>query len=161
MNDYDFSVLNDKEFENLSIDLISSDRGKRFERFKAGRDRGIDGRYYGTDRKEEIIQCKHYIKTGYNGLIYSLKKHEADKVRLLNPNRYIFVTSLPLSASNKIEIKEIFKPYIKKDNDIYGQEDLNDLLKSNPNIEENHYKLWISSTTVLKRIFINALNFRT
>jgi hypothetical protein len=41
MNDYDFSTLNDKEFENLTIDLISRDRGKRFERFKAGRDGGI------------------------------------------------------------------------------------------------------------------------
>ena len=166
MNDYDFSTLNDKEFENLTIDLISRDRGKRFERFKAGRDGGIDGRYYGEDEKEEIIQCKHYLKTGYNGLISSLKKknngkNEADKVKLLNPDRYIFVTSLPLSASNKKEIKEIFEPYIKLDNDIYGQEDLNDLLKVSHDIEENHYKLWISSTTVLQRIFNNAIKGRS
>jgi len=166
MNDYDFSTLNDKEFENLTIDLISRDRGKRFERFKAGRDGGIDGRYYGEDEKEEIIQCKHYLKTGYNGLISSLKKknngkNEADKVKLLNPNRYIFVTSLPLSASNKKDIKEIFDPYIKSDSDIYGQEDLNDLLKNNSDIEENHYKLWISSTTVLQRIFNNAIKGRS
>ena len=166
MNDYDFSTLNDKEFENLTIDLISRDRGKRFERFKAGRDGGIDGRYYGEDEKEEIIQCKHYLKTGYNGLISSLKKknngkNEADKVKLLNPDKYIFVTSLPLSASNKKEIKEIFEPYIKLDNDIYGQEDLNDLLKVNHDIEENHYKLWISSTTVLQRIFNNAIKGRS
>jgi nucleoside-triphosphatase THEP1 len=166
MNDYDFSVLNDKEFENLTIDLISRDRGKRFERFKAGRDGGIDGRYYGEDGKQEILQCKHYLKTGYSGLISSLKKknngkNEADKVKLLDPKKYIFVTSLPLSASNKKEIKEIFKPYIKKDSDIYGQEDLNDLLKDNSDIEENHYKLWISSTTVLQRIFNNAIKGRS
>jgi hypothetical protein len=47
MNDYNFSVLNDKEFENLTIDLISRDIGKRFERFKADR----DGRYYGDSNK--------------------------------------------------------------------------------------------------------------
>ncbi len=166
MNDYDFSTLNDKEFENLTIDLISKDRGKRFERFKAGRDGGIDGRYYGEDGKQEIIQCKHYLRTGYNGLISSLKrknkgKTEADKVKLLDPQRYIFITSLPLSASNKKEIREIFEPYIKKDSDIYGQEDLNDLLKASPNIEESHYKLWISSTSVLKRIFNNAIKGRS
>jgi len=28
MNDYDFLTLNDKEFENLTIDLLSRDRGK-------------------------------------------------------------------------------------------------------------------------------------
>jgi nucleoside-triphosphatase THEP1 len=166
MNDYDFSTLNDKEFENLTIDLISRDRGKRFERFKAGRDGGIDGRYYRDDGKQEILQCKHYLKTGYSGLISSLKKknndkNESDKVKLLAPEKYIFVTSLPLSASNKKEIKEIFEPYIKKDSDIYGQEDLNDLLKANSDIEENHYKLWISSTTVLQRIFNNAIKGRS
>ena len=166
MNDYDFSTLNDKEFENLVIDLISREKNKRFERFKTGRDGGIDGRYYGDDGKEEIIQCKHYLKTGYSGLISSLKKkhnkkNEIDKVKLLNPQKYIFVTSLPLSAANKKEIKELFAPYIKNDSDIYGQEDLNDLLKANPDIEENHYKLWISSTTVLQRIFHNAIKGRS
>ena len=164
MNDYDFSTLNDKEFENLTIDLISRDRGKRFERFKAGCDGGIDGRYYREDEKEEIIQCKHYLKTGFKGLISSLKykyknsgKNEADKVKILNPDKYIFVTSLPLSASNKQKIKEIFEPYIKLDNDIYGQEDLNDLLKAYPDIEENHSQLWISSTNVLKRVITDAI----
>ena len=166
MTDYDFSTLNDKEFENLTIDLISRDREKRFERFKAGRDGGIDGRYYGEDGKEEIIQCKHYLKTGYSGLISSLKKknnskNEVDKVKILNPEKYIFVTSLPLSVANKKEIKALFEPYIKSDSDIYGQEDLNDLLKENPDIEESHYKLWISSTTVLQRIFNNAIKGRS
>ena len=166
MNDYDFSTLNDKEFENLTIDLISRDRGKRFERFKAGRDGGVDGRYYGEDGDEEIIQCKHYLKTGYSGLISSLKKknndkNEVDKVKILNPEKYIFVTSLPLSVLNKKEIKELFEPYIKSDSDIYGQEDLNDLLKEYPDIEVNHYKLWISSATVLQRIFNNAIKGRS
>jgi len=48
-------TLNNKEFENLTISLISRDRGKRFERFKASRDGDIDGRYYGNSGKQEII----------------------------------------------------------------------------------------------------------
>lgn len=167
MTDYDFSALNDKEFENISIDLVSIDKQKRFERFKSGRDGGIDGRFYRSDGKEEIIQCKHYLKTGFSGLISSLKKksdkgiNEIDKVHNLNPSKYIFTTSLDLSADNKKTIKDLFEPYIKSDNDIYGQEDLNSILSDNSKIEEKYYKLWISSTTVLKRLFSNAINGRS
>ncbi len=167
MNDYDFSTLNDKEFENISMELISRDKKKRYERFKPGKDAGVDGRFSGFDGKEEIIQCKHYLKTGYKGLISSLKKKdtnkktELDKVIKLNPKKYIFVTSLPLSRKEKIEMHSMFQPYIKNDSDIYGQEDLNDILRKNPKIEEHHYKLWISSTTVLKRIFNNAIKGRS
>ena len=166
MVDYDFSTLNDKEFENLSIDLISKEKSKRFERFKAGKDGGIDGRFYHDDGSQEIIQCKHYLKTGLNGLITSLNKknngiNEIDKVRKLNPKKYIFVTSLPLSVENKKTIKELFKPYILTDNDIYGQEDLNVILKNNSDIEKRYYKLWLSSTVVLDKIFNNAIESRS
>lgn len=166
MSDYDFTTLNDKEFENLSIDLISKDKNKRFERFKAGKDGGIDGRFYHNDNSQEIVQCKHYLKTGFTGLITSLKKkdngiNEIDKVKKLNPTKYIFVTSLPLSAENKKTIKELFDPYIKNDSDIYGQEDLNQILGKYPDIEKRHYKLWLSSTVVLDRIVNNAIESRS
>ena len=162
MNDYDFSTLNDKEFENISIELISREKNQRFERFKIGKDGGVDGRFFRDDGKEEIIQCKHYLKTGYKGLISSLKTNgEKNKVVKLDPEKYIFATSLPLSMNNKEEIRKLFEPYIKNDNDIYGQEDLNDILKKNPNIEEAYYKLWISSTTVFNRILNNAIKGRS
>ncbi len=166
MIDYDFSALNDKEFENLCIDLISIDKNKRFERFKAGKDGGIDGRFYHDNETQEVIQCKHYLKTGFEGLVNSLKKkdnsiNEIDKVKKLNPLKYIFATSVSLSAINKKAIKELFSPYIKSDNDIYGQEDLNQILGNNPNIEKKHYKLWISSTVVLERILNNAIEGRS
>ncbi|MDX1808198.1 MAG: hypothetical protein R3331_01530 [Sulfurospirillaceae bacterium] len=167
MVDYTFSSLNDKEFENLSIDILSTDKNKRFERFKAGRDRGIDGRYYNNNGLEDIIQCKHYLQTGFQGLISSLKRknnkgiNEVEKVKLLKPKNYYFITSLPLSSENKKTIKNLFTPFIKNDNDIYGQEDLNDLLKKFPDIEKNHYKLWLSSTNVLMRLLNNAIEGRS
>lgn len=167
MIDYDFSTLNDKEFENLSIDLISKDKSKRFERFKVGKDGGIDGRYYRDDGKEEIIQCKHYLKTGFDGLITSLKKksdkgiNEIEKIKKLNPIKYIFVTSIALSAENKKSIKALFDPYIKNYNDIYGQEDLNVILGNNSDIEKRYYKLWLSSTVVLDRLLNNAIESRS
>ena len=167
MVDYDFSTLNDKEFENLTIELISKERTQRYERFKSGRDGGIDGRFYHSNGTQEIIQCKHYQKTGFNGLISSLKKksdkgiNEIDKVTTLNPTKYIFITSIQLSADNKEIIKELFSPYIINDNDIYGQEDLNQILGTNPDIEKRYYKLWLSSTVVLDRIFNNAIESRS
>ncbi|ENX24041.1 hypothetical protein F892_00658 [Acinetobacter vivianii] len=152
MSDYDFSTLNDKDFEELVVDLLSAEFGNRIERFKSGKDGGVDGRFFSIDGKEEIIQCKHWIKSGVSALIQSLSKTELAKVHKLKPQKYFLITSLSLSRDNKIKIKNIFKDYIKIDNQILGKEDLNDLLKKHSNVERNHYKLWISSTTVLETI---------
>lgn len=158
---YDFSQLNDKEFEAIVADLLSIYFGKRIERFKPGKDGGVDGRFYSDSDKETIIQCKHYLKTGYSGLISKLKNDEAKKVNKLSPENYIFVTSLPLSGDNKKEIKEIFSPYLKREDDIFGQEDLNDILSNNSKVEEKYFKLWITSTNVFDRIINNAIKGRS
>ena len=155
MADYDFSSLNDKEFESLTNDILSSHFGQRIERFKPGRDGGVDGRFFSSPNNEILIQCKHWIKSGLASLLRSIDKTEADKVRKLNPSRYIFVTSLELSRANKIKIKNIFAPFIISDDDIFGNEDLNDLLSKFSDIEQKHYKLWITSTNVLQ-IILNA-----
>ena len=158
---YDFSQLNDKEFEVLTADLLSTVFKKRIERFKPGKDKGVDGRFFSDKDKEIILQSKHYLKTGYQGLISKLKNEEAKKVKKLNPGKYIFITSLPLSRDNKKEIRNIFSPHIKRDDDIFGQEDLNDLLSKNSQIEEKHFELWITSSTVMVRIINNAIKGRS
>lgn len=158
--DYDFSQLNDKEFEILTVDLLSAIYETQIERFKPGRDEGVDGRFFSDNGKETIIQCKHYLKSGYKAL-KSIAKKEKGNLQKLNPKRYIFVTSLPLSRKNKNEISTLFSPYIKTPNDIFGQEDLNVILAENPNIEEKHFKLWIASTNVLTRILNNAIKGRS
>jgi hypothetical protein len=134
--------------------------GERIERFRPGKDAGADGRFFSNAGKETVIQCKHYLKSGYRALIASAKK-EAAKLLKLQPERYVFVTSLPLSRKNKAEIRKIFSPYIKKVNEVFGQEDLNDILARNPGIEEKHFKLWISSTNVLERLINNAIKGRS
>jgi hypothetical protein len=159
--EYTFAQLNDKEFEALVADLLSAHFDIRIERFKTGKDGGVDGRFFSDHNGEIILQCKHYLKTGYSGLISKLKGKEAEKVIKLSPEKYIFVTSLPLSRENKREIKEIFSPFIKREDDIFGQEDLNDILSSNPKIEEKYFKLWITSTNVFDRIINNAIKGRS
>lgn len=157
---YDFSQLNDKEFECIVCDLVSKRDGVNVDRFKPGKDQGVDGRFYSISG-ETILQCKHYLKSGYEKMVSVLKKHEKNKVVRLNPKRYIFATSLPLSRKNKKEIVSIFNPYIKSEEDVIGQENLNDLLSSYPDIEIKHFKLWLSSTIVLQRLLNNAIMGRS
>lgn len=152
MNDYDFKQLNDKEFEVLSTDLLSRRENLTFERFKPGRDSGVDGRYYSVDGREIIVQCKHWVNSPIERLVRSLKKDEYPKIEKLNPKRYLLVISHALSRNDKSNIMEALKPYVKNPLDILGKEDLNDLLSKHPDVESRHYKLWISSSTVLRHL---------
>ncbi|MCK5354454.1 MAG: restriction endonuclease [Methyloprofundus sp.] len=120
MTDYDFRSLNDKEFESLSIDILSCHLNTHVERFKSGRDGGVDGRCFTPNNGEVIIQCKHWVKSGLPALLRSIEKTEAAKVRKLKPKRYIFVTSLELSRENKIKMKGLLSPFVLSDSDILG-----------------------------------------
>lgn len=75
---------------------------------------------------------------------------EVEKVKVLNPERYILSTSVPLSPANKDTIKAIFEPYIHDTADILGRDDINNLLDKHPDVEKQYYKLWLSSTAVLE-----------
>jgi len=148
---YDFKTLSAYDFELLVRDLLQKKLGIVLESFKSGRDGGVDLRYALSADDSLVVQCKHYAETGYSGLLFALKK-ENSKVNRLAPNRYCIATSVPLSPANKQEIRAIFEPHCKIDEDILGIEDLNNLLTLYPDIERNHYKLWLTSTTVLERI---------
>ncbi|MDN3594316.1 restriction endonuclease [Zunongwangia endophytica] len=160
---FDFSKLNDREFEVLSASIIERILDKRVEIFKPGKDGGVDGRFWIGKEKEAIIQCKHYFETPYKNLIYKLKTEEFKKVQKLKPSKYIFVTSKNLSRSNKEEIKQIFAPFILREDDIFGREDLNSFLskRENQDIVEQNFKLWISSSSILEIIYNNAIKGRS
>ena len=155
MPEYDFKQLSPYDFETLSRDLLQADRKLRLESFKMGRDGGVDFRYACTPKIEWIVQCKHFVRTGFAGLLRELKK-EAKKVAALAPKRYILVTSVPLSRVNKSEIQPLFGDILSTD-DILGQDDLNNLLGLHPTIERAHYKLWLTSRPVLDRVLHNAV----
>lgn len=158
---YDFSQLSSLDFEELVKDLLQADWGGRLENFKPGRDGGIDIRAVHTGGNKTIVQCKHYIRSGFSNLASKLKTEELAKVQKLNPERYVLVTSLPLSAAEKDKIIEICAPYIKNSNDVIGQEELNSLLRKHSDIEKSHYKLWLSSTAVLERVLHNAVHVKS
>ncbi|HQS60073.1 restriction endonuclease [Polaromonas sp.] len=157
---YDFLSLDDKEFEKLVTSLLSASEGVRYERFKSGKDAGIDGRYFSFSGTV-ILQCKHWARSGVAALIRALKNSELKKVIKLKPARYILATSLELSASDKQKIFAIFKPYMRSESDVIGNEDLNDLLEIYPNIEIANNKLWMYSATVLSQISNSAIRGRS
>ena len=157
MSDYDFRSLNDKEFEIFCSDLIGDSHGQRFERFKPGKDGGVDGRYFSSDGDEVILQCKHQLGTSLAQLIKKLGSDEKIKLDKLKPKRYLLAISHPLSRHNKKQISDLLAPYIQAESDILGMEDLNDLLRARPKIEKRHYKLWMHSTAVLEQIYNNAI----
>ena len=161
MTDYDFRSLNDKEFEILVNDLLSIKEDKAIDRYKAGKDGGVDGRFFCIEDGEKIIQSKHWLKSGINALISHLEKTELPKIQKLNPTRYILATSLELSHSNKKKIMKAMSPYIISEEDILGQENLNDLLSKHKDIEKKHYKLWLSSSNVLNILLNAALSGRS
>ena len=159
MNDYDFSRLNDKEFEVLCTDLIGAEEGVRFERFKPGRDGGVDGRYFSPNGGEWILQAKHWAATPLPQLVAHLRSSEAPKVTALKPERYILVVSHSLSRLNKKELVKALNTSCRVE--VYGKEDLNDLLARHRMVEQRHFKLWISSATVLVHLLNNAIMGRS
>lgn len=161
MADYDFSTLNDKEFEALCAELLTAVHGQHFERFKPGKDAGVDGRYFKADGSEVILQCKHWQATPLERLVNHLEKVERPKLERLKPARYILAISHQLSRTDKARIRTLLAPYVQREDDILGREDLNDILSQDPRIERRHYKLWIRSSSILHHMLNKAIHDRS
>jgi hypothetical protein len=154
MSNFDFGQLSPHDFELLTRDLLQARDGLQLESFKTGRDQGIDFRH-AKGQLNVIVQCKHYINTGIDGLLRDLKK-EVPKAQRLKSSRYIFATSVPLSPANKSAILDLFSGMIQNGLDVIGPDDFNNLLDQHPTILGRHYKLWLGSRAVLDRVIHNA-----
>lgn len=148
---YDFTTLSPDDFEALVADLLSREWGGRLESFKAGKDGGIDLRNTRVTETGTIVQCKRYAPHKAKELLRSMAT-ESNKLRKLRPPRYVLATSVGLSPDNKDDLIRCLSPWCKSTGDIYGASELNGLLRDHPEVERAHFKLWISSTTILERI---------
>jgi len=155
--DYDLAVLNDKDFEKLVVDLLSAELQVPVERFKAGKDGGVDGRWFSSPGNEVIVQCKHWPRSSIATILRHITKEEKAKVDALAPARYIFVCSIPLSRKNKQAIAAAFSPHIKSEADVLGFENLQALISQHKEVERRHYKLWLSSSHVLASLLNNGV----
>jgi hypothetical protein len=88
-------------------------------------------------------------------------KKECQKAKILNPQKYVLSTSVGLTPLNKDEIIKIFNGYIKSPSDIFGKDDLNNLLGQFSEIEKKHFKLWFSSTNILQKLLSNDIISRS
>ena len=157
MPNYDFRSLSPHDFECISRDLLQDELGIYLESFTSGPDSGIDFRRYLGPTKV-ILQCKHYANSPFRTLLARMRKEREGQIaRLSTSTRYILTTSLGLTPANKKDLFEILHPYCKNTADIYGRDDLNNLLSKHPSIETNHHKLWLTSTPVLQRILNNGI----
>lgn len=155
---YDFSTLDSHDFELLTRDLLNAKFGLDLHSFKIGKDKGIDLRVSSIENINEIVvQAKHYLKSGFKALYRVMEQEEIEKIRALNPGRYLLVTSIELSGTEKEELFSLLSPYVKTTNDIFGRDDLNKYLAELPDIETRWYKLWLTSIPVLNRVVNNGI----
>lgn len=152
MPNYDFRTLSPIDFEALTRDLLQEELSLTLESFKAGKDLGIDFRFAGDKDKTLIIQCKHYVESGFDALLHILVSKELKKISLLKPRRYIVTTSVSLGPVQKDKIVRALSPYILSPGDVFGKEDLNNLLGKNPLIERHTIKLWLISLPILEDV---------
>lgn len=159
MSTYDFRSLSPQDFEELVRDLIQAEENIRLESFGPGKDKGIDLRHAEGDGNL-IVQAKHYVGSGFNALLGAVRR-EKPKVQKLSPSRYVIATSVSMTPDRKKKLQEALDPHIVEPSDIFGAEDLNNLIGKHEKIEGQHFKLWITSTTVLKRLLNNATYARS
>ena len=151
MANYDFRSLSPHDFELLCRDLLQEILGVGLESFTTGRDSGIDFRYR-RPGVNLILQCKHFADSGYGALRRVLRNKERQKLDALAPTRYILATSVGLTPARKDEVVEILAPYCLGPSDIVGPDDINNLLTQHGHVERKHFKLWLTSATVLERV---------
>lgn len=155
--EYDFSKINDEEYEELFKDILKSETGENFRTFAKGRDGGID--VISTNAKNKIIgQAKHYVKTPMSQLLKDLQNKEKPKVTRLNPDRYIVAFSQEITSQAYEKILEIFSPFLKDGNDIYDLKRMKEILDNDEKLINKWYKLWLPSKEIIDKILKNSEN---
>lgn len=158
--EYDFSKINDEEYEELFKDILKSTTGENFRTFAKGRDGGID--VISTNAKNRIIgQAKHYVKTPMTQLLKDLENKEKPKVTRLNPDRYIVAFSQEITSQAYEKILEIFSPFLKDGNDIYDLKRMKEILDNDEKLINKWYKLWLPSKEIIDKILKNSENVIT
>lgn len=157
MPNYDFKTLTPVDFEVLSRDLLQEEHRLTLQSFTPGRDGGIDFRYSRDASGTLIVQCKHYVDSGYDSLLRVLVQNELPKLSKLKPKRYLLTTSVKLTPKRKDDILAALAPHLLSADDVYGRDDLNNLLGKFEIIERKTIKLWLFSLPLLEEILHAAI----
>lgn len=148
MTDYDFRTLSPVDFEHLARDVLNADLDLRLQSYAAGRDQGIDLRQIDGGNFVTVAQCKHYPESSESTFLHAVAK-EGLRGKSLVADRYLFVTSRPLTPPQQDKVRQRLAGLPVGHDDIWGQGALNGALGRHPEVERRHIKLWIPSTEVL------------
>ena len=151
---YDLSLLTDVEFQKLINQLIQKQYpDKIVEEFRAGKDGGKDGVINLSPTEKKIIQSKHYLKTGYDGLFKKIKDSEINKIISLKPKEYVLATSIDLSAKESQELEDLIHNAVPNTRiEIWGYSTIESQLDLFPDIVKATIKLWAQNVDIVKRI---------
>lgn len=156
---HDFRQLSPLDFENLVRDLLQAELGCRLESFGPGKDGGIDFRFARAGQTT-VVQVKHYVGSPPAALLKAARAENA-KVAGLRPKRYILATSSTMSPMLKDKLIASMPDAPLAREDVLGQEDINNLLASQPEVLRKHFKLWLTDTETLERILHSGIYNRT
>ncbi|WP_395152098.1 hypothetical protein [Ilumatobacter sp.] len=141
-------VLTDIEFEALVRDLLVAQMGRPVERFSRARDGGVDLRWVVDPELLGIGQCKHYLRSTFSQL-NAAARYEESQLAAIQPADYRFITSFPLSKTQKDQIRTTFGSWMTGPEQVLGREDVEGLVALHPHVERRHPKLWLSTGTQL------------
>ena len=154
MRHYNFNEsLNWQQFQRLACEVVGCRENFVFQTFKDGRDSGIDGLWWNSNHTI-VLQAKRY--KSFNNL-YKQLKIEIEKVRKINPIRYILVISLPLTQDQAEKIYKLFSDFIISSDDLIDANKLNAFL-SMPyyrEIEKQFVELRVRDISILNE-YLNS-----
>jgi len=159
MANFDFNVLSPHEFECLARDILEiREAPLKFRTYAPGRDGGIDISCINS-ALNIAGQVRLYQRNNFSKLKLSLKK-ELEKVKQINPDRYILITSVSLSPAQETAIVGILGKYLLSREDIIDRDRLNKFLsdKACLHVLKGYTKLLIPDIHVLEYILSEILN---
>jgi hypothetical protein len=158
---HNLEALTPFDFESLSKSLLEPVLGVRLEIFKPGRDGGVD-LYHAFDGKNGlVVQCKHWPMSTAATLASAFRREELPKMVELKPSRYFISTSTPLKRSEKESLVSDMAPFIKSTGDIWGRDEIESQLESNPEVVKSQIRLWLNNASVLQALLHQATNLRS
>ncbi|WP_141681905.1 restriction endonuclease [Mycobacterium malmoense] len=155
MPEYDFRTLSPMDFELLIRDLLREKLGIELKAFAHGPDGGVDLRSMDNGERT-VVQCKHYSSSTFSQL-KSAAKEEKTKMDKVRPDNYYFATSQNLSYTQQQTLVQELTPHLADVDNIFAMLDVNKLLDQFPNVERDHFKLWMASASIIRQIVLSGI----
>lgn len=146
---YDFSVLNDIDFEQMVNKLLIG-KTRVVEQYAEGRDNGIDGLACDIP-KGALIQAKHYLKSGFNQLKNKIEKDELPKIQKKRISCYVLATSLNLSQSQAEILRDLIKGAVSNVV-VLGAVSISSLLDNDTATLKSTVKLWATNADLVRAV---------